>query len=78
MKPLRVERRRVQWTFLFTAFGVTAFGVTAFGVSLAGCASLSAAPSPCGDPCASLSCPSAFVCSVDHCMARCQPVPAKY
>jgi len=40
-----------------------------------GCASLStaAAARQCGDPCASMSCPSAFSCQVDaHCAARCQ------
>jgi len=32
------------------------------------------APQSCGNPCASLNCPSAYTCSVDaHCGASCQP-----
>ena len=47
---------------------------------LAGCATLSTAgaASQCGDPCASVSCPSAFSCQVDaHCAAHCQAEPWK-
>jgi hypothetical protein len=47
---------------------------------LAGCATVpvAGAASACGDPCASRSCPSAFICTVDtHCVARCQPEPVK-
>jgi uncharacterized protein YcfL len=45
---------------------------------LAGCASLNGgtAVAQCGNPCASLSCPSAFTCQVDgQCVARCQAEP---
>jgi hypothetical protein len=54
---------------------VALFLIVAGSLSLAGCASLStaAAARQCGDPCASMSCPSAFSCQVDaHCTARCQ------
>jgi hypothetical protein len=47
-----------------------------FSVAVGGCATAPAgrAANVCGDPCAMLSCPSAFVCMVDsHCAARCQP-----
>jgi hypothetical protein len=51
-------------------------------ISLAqmGCATvpLGGAGNACGDPCASRSCPSAFICTIDaHCVARCQPEPVK-
>jgi hypothetical protein len=49
-------------------------------LALAGCATAPPArPSnACGDPCASLACPSAFSCTVDsHCSARCQAEPMK-
>jgi len=46
------------------------------------CATVPSSPvssySACGDPCATRSCPTAFVCTVDtHCVARCQPEPVK-
>jgi hypothetical protein len=50
------------------------------GCALGGCATFPAAHggNACGDPCANLACPSAFVCTVDaHCAARCQPEPVK-
>ncbi|HSZ82756.1 MAG TPA: hypothetical protein VLA14_10770 [Polyangia bacterium] len=52
----------------------------AVSVWLAGCASLNGGPAvaACGDPCAAVSCPSAFSCQVDgHCVARCQAEPLK-
>jgi hypothetical protein len=60
---------------------LTLLGAVAFALAFApllGCAtaSLPRSPSACGDPCARLSCPSAFYCSVDsNCSARCMPEP---
>jgi hypothetical protein len=47
-------------------------------VLLASCASLNGgtAVAQCGNPCASLNCPSAFTCTVDgRCVARCEAAP---
>jgi len=47
-------------------------------VLLAGCASLNGGTTvaQCGNPCASMNCPSAFSCQVDgRCVARCQAEP---
>jgi hypothetical protein len=44
-------------------------------VLLGGCATLNggSAVAQCGNPCAAISCPSAFFCQVDgNCIARCQ------
>jgi hypothetical protein len=54
--------------------------VALLGLMLAGCATVpgARASNACGDPCANLACPSAFVCTVDaHCAARCQPEAMK-
>lgn len=52
----------------------------ALALALAGCGGLPkppvAASASCGNPCASLSCPSAFFCDVDgQCRASCKPEP---
>jgi hypothetical protein len=47
-------------------------------VLLTGCAALNGgtAVAQCGNPCASLNCPSAFTCQVDgRCVARCEAAP---